>query len=46
MQRRDIRRPDWRMNGMSYRDCSDANQRVDGDDLHQPIGYYWWNGRC
>ena len=36
----------WRPNGLSFENCRRANDKRDGDNVGQPSGFIWWDGRC
>ncbi len=33
-------------NGMNLRQCQDANNATDRDNLYQPSGQFWWDVNC
>ena len=36
----------WRPNGLSLENCRRLNDKRDGDNVSQPTGFIWWDGRC
>jgi hypothetical protein len=46
MERRDLNKDNWRKNGMNFRECRNANNGRDNDDIYQPAGYIWWKQNC
>jgi hypothetical protein len=36
----------WRQNGLSFQNCQRLNDKRDGDNVAQPAGFVWWDGRC
>jgi hypothetical protein len=36
----------WRQNGLSFENCRRLNDKRDGDNVGQPSGFIWWDGRC
>src|SRR5262245_22318145 len=36
----------WRQNGLSFENCRRLNDKRDGDNVGQPAGFIWWDGRC
>jgi hypothetical protein len=36
----------WRNNGLNLQNCTRLNDKKDGDNVYQPTGLVWWDGRC
>lgn len=36
----------WRDNGMNFGQCSELNQRLDGDNIFRESGFVWWDRGC
>jgi hypothetical protein len=37
----------WQKNGLIFRDCDQANRRMDGgDNIFDPTGLIWWDSFC
>ena len=36
----------WRKNGLNLQNCTRLNDKRDRDNVFQPTGLVWWDGRC
>jgi hypothetical protein len=37
---------DWRNNGLNLQNCTQLNDKRDGDNVFQPTGLVWWDQNC
>lgn len=37
---------DWRKNGLNLQDCTQLNNKRDGDKVSLEAGLVWWDGEC
>jgi len=36
----------WQKNGLNLPNCTQLNDKRDGDNVRQPTGLVWWDARC